>query len=519
MRALKYTLIGIVAVVVLVAGGAFIFLSTLDLNKYKPQIEQAVKEKTGRTLKLQGDIKAALFPTLGADVAKVSLSERNSEQQFVSLESAHASVAVLPLLHGEVVVDKIRLKGLKANVVKGKDGKFNFDDLLQAQGQKPESKPAEKKGGAKGEGNVNFDVAGVEIDDSSASYRDLATGKALELSGLHLSTGHIGERSDGKLQFAAALKGANPALDLRAELKGEYRIDLPAKNFAFSKVDGSVKGTLDKEALEATLSAPRIDIAADKASGDAVSVAFKLKGARSIDASLKLAGVKGSAKALEIPELVAEIAVSGAGMPKAFRVPLKGSVRADLEKETMNAELTSKFDESNIHAKLGLAKFSPPAYVFDVNVDKLNLDQYFPPKAKAEASPGGGTEGGGAGAKKEEDTPIDLSALKDLNANGKLQFGALQAKGLKLANLKADVKAANGRLDVSPHSANLYEGTLSGALSLQANGNHVALKESLANVQVGPLLRDVAPQDKQEGMGNLSLDVRGAGATVNPQKK
>jgi AsmA protein len=521
MRALKYTLIAIVALVVLIAGGAFVFLSTLDLNQYKPQIEQAVKDRTGRTLKLQGDIKAALFPSLGADVAKVSLTERGSEQEFISLDLAHASVAVLPLLHGEVVVDKIKLKGLKANVVKGKDGKFNFDDLLQASAEKPgsQSGPADPKA-PKDEGKVKFEVAGVDIEDSSASYRDLATGKALALSGLHLSTGRLGERADGKLQFAASLKGTHPALDLKAELRGDYRVDLGAKTYALSKVDGSVKGTLDQDAVEATLSAPSIDITADKASGDAVNAAFKLKGARSIEASLKLGGVKGSAKALEIPAINAEIAVSGADMPKPFRVPLAGSVHADLEKQTLNADLSSKFDESTVQAKLGLAKFSPPAYLFDVQIDKLNLDQYFPPKPKPAAAPAGQEKGGSsAGAAKQEDTPIDLSALKELNASGKLQVGALQAKGLKLANLKAEVKAANGRLDVNPYSANLYDGAMTGAIALLATGNRVSVKESLTNVQVGPLLRDVAQQDRLEGRGNVSLDVAGAGATVNALKR
>jgi len=281
MRTLKYALIAVVALVVLVAGGAFVFLSTLDLNQYKPQIEQAVKDRTGRTLKLQGDIKAALFPSLGADIGKVSLTERGSDQEFLSLDLAHASVAVLPLLHGEVVVDKIRLKGLKANVVKGKDGKFNFDDLLQASADQPaEAKPAEKKEGPKNEGTVKFEVAGVDIEDSSASYRDLASGKSLAVSGLRLSTGRLGERADGKLQFAAALKGTNPALDLKAELRGDYRVDLGAKTYVLTKVDGSVKGTLEKNAIEATLTAPSIDISADKASGEAVNASFKLKGAR-----------------------------------------------------------------------------------------------------------------------------------------------------------------------------------------------------------------------------------------------
>src|SRR5262249_40874723 len=149
--------------------------------------------------------------------------------------------------------------------------------------------------------------------------------------------------------------------------------------------------------------------------------------------------------------------------------------------------------------KLGLTKFSPPSYVFDVNVDRLNLDQYFPPKTSGAPAPGEkkGAEkpAQAAPAGGEADSPVDLSFVKDLNASGRVQFGALQVKGLKLANLKSEVKAANGRLDLAPHSANLYEGTLSGALGVQAAGNRIALKEALANVAVGPLLRDVAHQD------------------------
>ena len=202
-------------------------------------------------------------------------------------------------------------------------------------------------------------------------------------------------------------------------------------------------------------------------------------------------------------------------------------MRADLEKQTAAAELHSKFDESTIQAKLGLAKFTPPAYTFDINVDKLNLDRYTKqPEKKPVSTP---TEEGKAPApapnapaptaqQKDEDTPVDLSFLKGLNANGRLQVGALQVKGLKLANLKAEVRAANGRLDVAPHSANLYEGSMTGALAAQADGR-VGVKETLNGVAVGPLLRDMAQKDVLEGKGTVALDVNAGGKTVNTMKK
>src|SRR5205814_1342436 len=82
------------------------------------------------------------------------------------------------------------------------------------------------------------------------------------------------------------------------------------------------------------------------------------------------------------------------------------------------------------------------------------------------------------------------SALKDLNATGKVQMGFLQVRGIKLSNLKADVKAAGGRLEL-PHTANLYEGSVNGALGAQHDGR-IAMKETLQGVAIGPLLKDAS---------------------------
>src|SRR5205085_4556300 len=132
-------------------------------------------------------------------------------------------------------------------VVKNKDGKYNFDDLLQAK----DTKPAEPKKGAPEQASdkdkVKFDLAGVSIDRSSVAYKDLATGKELEISDLKLSTGRVAEKADGKLDLAASVRGKNPALDLKAKLSGDYQIDLPAKVYKLAKVDGELKGTLDKD--------------------------------------------------------------------------------------------------------------------------------------------------------------------------------------------------------------------------------------------------------------------------------
>jgi AsmA protein len=191
---------------------------------------------------------------------------------------------------------------------------------------------------------------------------------------------------------------------------------------------------------------------------------------------------------------------------------LTGEVRAELAKESVNADLTAKFDETTVKAKATLTDFDAPHYGFDVDVDKVNLDRYLAASPKAKPAPG-------AGAKVDVDVPVDLSALKGLKADGKLAVGALQVQGLKLTDMKAQLRAAGGRADLAPHSAKLYEGTLAGTLSLNAAGNQIALKETLTNVAIGPLVKDAAGRDAVEGRGNIALDVNAAGASVNAMKK
>jgi AsmA protein len=308
-----------------------------------------------------------------------------------------------------VVVDRIRLSGFKANIVKQKDGRFNFGDLLEAK-QEPSKAPSKAETPpASGGAPVAFDVAGIEIDKSAIAYRDLAAGKEYSLSDVKISTGRIAERADGRLQMHAAIKA--PDLDVKLDLGADYKLDLPAESFALDK---------------------------------------------------------------------------------------------------LNLKVTGK-EETNLKGRVALAKSKT---TFDLDIDKLNVDAYLPAEQKPAATASSGKP---APAKPAADTPVDLTALKDLNADGKLQIGALQVRGLKLANVKTEVKAAGGKLE-APHSANLYEGTLSGTLGLQAEGR-VALKDTLTGIAIGPLLRDAAQQDKLEGKGNLSLDVNAAGKSVNALKR
>jgi AsmA protein len=193
-----------------------------------------------------------------------------------------------------------------------------------------------------------------------------------------------------------------------------------------------------------------------------------------------------------------------------LRLPLAGNARADLAKSSAAGELSTKFDESSINARWSVLKFAPLAVAFDVDVDRINVDKYFPPKsgaAKQAAS--------AAGAEK----PIDFSAIKGLDLRGTLKIGSLQAQNVKASNLRLTIRAAGGKLDISPMAANLYQGKLAGSLSVNANNSQIALKQNLDGVSVNPLMKDAIDKDLIEGRGNVALDVVTAGTTVTSMKK
>jgi AsmA protein len=558
MRTVVYVLGGLV---VLVVAGVIAVAVLFDANALKGEIERTVQAKTGRTLKLEGDLHLAFWPSIGASLGRASLSERDGKSSFLGLESAHVSVAVMPLLSKQLVVSGVRLDGLKATVTRDKAGRFNFDDLLAV----PAAAKTDKPGAAAPQppaeaGAVRFDIGSVRIARAAISYRDAKSGQAIDVSDLNLSTGRIADDTPGDFELSAQVKSNTPSADARVALSGGYRFNLAKKAFSLSGLDAKLegaaagitgllltlkgdvgadpvaqtyavsgltlnaKGARAQDAFEARVTAPKLSIAPDKASGAAVEAAFSLKSPqRSADGSLKLSGVEGSAKALRIASLAAQLNLTDPALPmKTLSVPINGTLQANLDKETLQADLTSKFDETSLKAKVGLAKFSPPSYTFDIDADRLNLDRYL---GKPAAAGGGAPAGGGGGAAAgggggtAADPKIDLSGLKGIEAQGRVHVGALQVQNAKLSDVTARIQLTNGRLEVSPHSAKLYQGALSGALSADANGNRVALKQTLSNVSVGPLVRDVARKDAIEGRGNVALDLRTAGGTVGAMKK
>jgi AsmA protein len=565
-KIVKYGLLGAGAVVGVAVAGAVYLAATFNPNEYKGYIIHTIKDKKQRTLHLDGDIKLTFFPRIGANLGRLSLSEYKSDQQFASVDSARVSLELLPLLSRQVVVDEVAVSGLTANLIKYKDGTTNIDDLLGRDDKPRDSNQP-----------VKFDIASVSIKKTSLNYRDEGTGAQYAVHDLSLKTGRIANGVPGKIDLSAGVQGNQPKLDINTQLvttltfdldKQQYQMadmdlqisgsaldisnlkikaggdasaNLATQEYGMNKFELNAKGVKASAPFEVALDAPALSLTKDKFSAEHLKLNANLDSGN-IVAAVSLPDLSGNAQSFKVSSLALDLDVQ---MPdQTFKVKLasplsgnfetrqfnlsnltvavnalfdklpgksvnsemKGSVQVDGTRQTVQANLAGGLLQSQVVAKVDVKGFSSPAIQFDVAVDQFDADLYLPKKTEAKAT--------------QPEQPFDLSALRALNLEGSLRIGKLKVANIKSSGVRLDVKAHKGQVNVSPLSANLYQGSMKGSLGVNAAAVPViTVDQKLSGVDVAALTKDAANFDTLEGRGNVAMNLSMRGNTVSAMKK
>lgn len=184
-------------------------------------------------------------------------------------------------------------------------------------------------------------------------------------------------------------------------------------------------------------------------------------------------------------------------------------------------QLNVTLDQSKLTGQLAINNFSNPAFNFNLKLDQIDADRYLPPiqKGKKEpkpaATPAKDTSGGAG--------ELPLEALRQINAKGSIDIGKMKATGLTSENIHVTINAADGLVKLTPMSADLYQGSYNGNVTLDARGDKLklALDERIKNVQAGPLLKDMSAEDEAvvTGTANANAKLTGTGATIDQIKQ
>jgi AsmA protein len=507
-------LVVIVAVVTLVA--------VVDVDHYKPRIEQAVHDKLDRTLKFDGKLSLSVFPTIALSLPPTTLSEHGSNAPFLTLQGARVSLALLPLLSGRLQAGTASLYGLRATIEQRADGTRNVDDLMGRSG--PKSAVAETPSAPAAGGAPQFELGGIELADAEVVYRDDRSHNTVTVSKLNLRTGRLATRGSTPVDFSASVAATAPASNIDLSLKATVDIDLAAHAFAVRALDAHARGRSAADQFDLSLMAPKVAFSPERTTGEQVKLAASVSGDHQMRSELELDDIAGTGDRLAVGKLTGDLDLYSPALPeKSLKVKLDGSISMNSRAQDIAARLMAHFDETNATLRVDLHGFSAPRIGFDGNVDRLNLDRYL--SASAVGSPSEARSAkeraavkAGAGPGKAEDPKVDLSPLKSLDLSGELQIGALQVHNVKSEKVKIAVKSAGGHLDLAPLSANLYQGALSGSAKVDANTNRVSANLALSNISIEPLVKDLTGRDLIEGHGGVKLDITTAGSTVGAMR-
>ena len=151
---LKKIFIGLGVFLLLIVGGAIIAPSFIDWNARLPEIADQVKKATGRDLTIDGKLEVRIFPAPMVTARGVTLGnvKGGKAPHMVSLDAVEVRVAFMPMLSGQVQVERVRLVKPVITIEKLADGRsnLNFQTTTQATTPAPQdsgSAPAALDGG------------------------------------------------------------------------------------------------------------------------------------------------------------------------------------------------------------------------------------------------------------------------------------------------------------------------------------------------------------------------------------
>ncbi|MDE2514046.1 MAG: AsmA family protein [Alphaproteobacteria bacterium] len=482
---MKKLLIAILIIVALVVVAAVVTPFFVPVDAFKAKLIAAVKQSTGRDLRIDGPVSFHLLPNieLSADQVSFSNAPGGAAKNMAQLKSLEVRLQLLPLLSGTVAVDTFVLVDPVIALEVEKDGRPNweFSTTTAPAPAATAHAPAASGGGAMTT-LARLRLANLAIENGTVSYVDTRSGKRWEADAINL-------------------KIAMAGLDSPMSASGSV-----AWNKQTVNVDLSVNRPAAFEGGQAT--PIKLKIASSP-------INFSFTGSGVGAPTLKLDGDAD----LNIPSLRSLAAWAGQPMPAGNGfglLAIKGKVAIAGAKYAFGNAVVA-FDAIKGNGGIEFDNGGAKPYIKgSLQLDDLNLNPYLGATSGSGATPAPSGAAGGTSASGEQGwstTPIDTSALKVADADFFLGANSVEYHNIKVGKSALIVHLKDARLAADLTQLTLYKGTGQGKVTVDGSGATPAIEESFAlkGVDMQPLLHDAANVNLLSGSGSLDMAVDGRG--------
>jgi len=502
---------GIVGVIVFASVALVLFF---DPNDYREEISAGVKDATGRDLTIEGELSLSVFPWLAIEVGRTELGNADgfSDEPFLRFDEASLSVRMLPLiLSQKASVGTASIEGLVVNLEVAANGRTNWDDFSGTEQSAPVEVTESDPAGAK------IELGSIAIRDANVSYSDAQSGSAYAISNLNFDSDGIGADEpfdlDAEFDFTAEPGDLGGHIAIRGTTtmtEGAAQISIEGLN-----VSGELRGVTSEPAefnfdsramtidtVAESMSPGEMDFSVLGVSMSANVQPFSYAGSPQPKAELRVAefSLKELMQALDIepPETADANALSSVSF----------SANATVGEDAISLDsMTLQLDDSTMTGSLSLPTTESGAIRFDLNVDQINLDGYMAPADASTASSDA----------PQDDVEIPVDMIRGLNARGSFTIDRAFLSGLEFTNMELGLNSSGGKLRLNPLGADLYEGSYSGDVQIDASRDIpvLSVNEKLAGVNLASLAKSAFEQDNITGTINGSFVLSGAGRDLS----
>lgn len=379
--------------------------------------------------------------------------------------------------------------------------------------------------------------------------------------------------SAGGLDFSVQgdIESEKPVKNFEASLVvPQLKLDRSQAELHVEKLNLRSKGEQAGETFDLGLDAPNLSISPDAAKGEPLTATVQLQGKNDrLVMVLGMSGLGGNARQLTLKELKldgrmqqgeqlvqvnmtspaswdvfeekgalsamrGDVRIEHPALPGGtFEFPFIGSIAADMAKGDIKSELDAVLSGSKLAIRMGVKQQDRPKVDFELQADKLDFNTLFPaaskvaapgsPAAKAEEKRKQEAEAApekpapaappAAPAPAEPARTINLAFLGDIDLSGKIGVGALKINALEADAFNANLRAIDGKLQISDIRAELYDGTLAGRLSATSK-NEVAVDLTANGISMEPLLVALSGEPRVSGKGSLRAKLTSQGMTM-----
>ena len=475
-------------------------------NAYKGRIIAAVKESTGRELRLPGDIKLSLLPWVALELGPASLGNPPgfSDEPFLSFTHASVRVRLLPLLRKRLEVARIEVDGLDLRLLKQPSGKGNWQtepaQPVKADADHPEAVRALES------------LANIRIQNGRVTYE----GNTVEK--LNLETGSLAadRHIPVSLAFDATRAPSGEQLWLTAKFDVSEDVDRTRLLFKALNASGTLKTSGDGGPANWELSTPLLSLSVAQQSVTASAFTMSYAGAHLTGSVLAThifddLNVTGS---LTLAPLVPRefaprlsMALPKTRDPKALS-QLSAAANFAYDSKAMSlSQLQMRLDDTQIQGNLKLLAGDTDVFQFDIAVDQIDMDRYRAPEVAA--------------ASRESSSPTQpAKSGKPLEGSGTLTVKAAQFARLDLANVRVAVTMKDQVTHLAPIEAQIDGGRSSGEITLDNRGpTTLSMEGQLTGIDMTRLLANTGGKGRLSGRGTLNLKVTAHGATLDAMLK